>query len=103
MEYLLPMASISQRGLALGPGRARAFESGGPDYLSAAHTIGAETDFSMSAWIKISSVVGTVRAICGMWNAAFNDTGAFEMVMGTSGLLKARIETDGGVGNSVFL
>lgn len=94
----------------LGPGRAREFESGGPDYLSFVDPGGADTpvadlisgasDYSLSAWIKISSGVSTARTIFGMFSSDLNDDGFFMLHVNTNGYLVGLIETDGGVGNS---
>lgn len=110
MEYLLPIGAIvSARqyapagaggGNSPGPGRARAFASGDTDYLSASHTIGAETTFSMAAWIKISSAAGLARTIMGLFSSDLNDDGYFEMQLTTGGVLRGITEQDNGLGTS---
>ncbi len=82
----------------LGPGRARSFESANTDYLSASHTIGAETTFSMAAWIKISNTAGLARTILGLFSSDLNDAGFFEMQLTTGGVLRAIVEQDNGLG-----
>ena len=90
------MAAIftRQSSQSLGPGRARAFESASTDYLSASHTIGAETTFSMAAWIKISNTAGLARVIMGLFSSDENDTGYFFMQLTTGGVLRAMVYED---------
>jgi len=102
VEWLLPTGAIdldrTASAASLGPGRGRNFTLADTDSLSAAHTIGVETVFSMAAWIKTTDVSGIAKTIMGLFSSDLNDDGYWEMMLTTAGVLRGMVEQDNGLG-----